>query len=227
VTPRFPPLIEEDTMNGRRVRMQCGLLGLAIALGGCVYSVESVITESSVTFDPRLLGAWEEVGGSERAVVTRSARNGYMIAYGSGDTVSQYEARLGRLGSRLILDASVSPEDGPPMPSGKPPIAWHRAYALDVGEDEIRVAPIDGDSLVAAIRSGRVRLDAHARVAFCPGVCAPTDLILDGRTEELRAALGPYLERAGSLESPIVFRRAPRARNAAPAPPTDADASIK
>src|SRR5215204_1683791 len=177
-------------MTGRHLRMQCGLLGLAIALGGCVYSVESVITESSATFGGRLLGDWKEVDSSERAVVTRSARNGYVIEYGSDDIVSRYEARLGRLGSRLILDVSVSPEDGPPMPSGKPPIAWHRAYALDVGEDEIRPS--------TATRSRRrFEPDASgstpARSAFCPGMCAPTDLILDSTTEELRAALGPYL----------------------------------
>src|SRR5829696_2336722 len=98
-------------MTGRHLRMQCGLLGLAIALGGCVYSVESVITESSVTFDPRLLGAWEEVGGSDRAVVSRSASNSYAIEYASGDT-ARYEARLGRLGgdaaSQRLIGATSS-----------------------------------------------------------------------------------------------------------------------
>ena len=191
-------------MLGRQLRMRCGLLGLTIALGGCVYSVESVITESGATFDPRLLGAWEEVNGSDRAVVTRSARNGYTIEYASRDTV-RYEASLGRLGDRLILDVSVPPEKGP---SDDPPVASHLAFALDVGEDEIRVALIDGDSLAAAIRAGRVRLDAHTRSTKCPQMCAPSDLILDSTTEDLRAALGPYLASAGALEPPSVFRHA-------------------
>ena len=169
-------------MTGRHLQVRCGLLGLAILLGGCVYSVESVITDSSAAFDARLLGDWKEVGGSEHAVVTRSARNGYTIEYGSDDSVSRYAARLGRLGNRLILDVSVPPEDSSPTASGQLPIAWHVVYALDVGEREIRVAPIEGDSLAAAIRAGRIRLDAHARSAFCPGMCAPTDLILDGTT---------------------------------------------
>jgi len=99
---------------------------------------------------------------------------------------------------------------------------------LDASEDEIRVALIDGDSLAAAIRAGEVRLAAHARYSvFCTRMCEPTELILDGTTEELRAALGPYLERAGSLEPPNVFLRAPRARNAAPPPPTHAGSSTK
>jgi len=214
-------------MTGRHLRMRCGLLGLAMALGGCVYSVESVITESSATFDARLLGDWKEMGGSEHAVVTRSARNGYTIEYGSDDSVSRYEARLGRLGDRLILDVSVPPEDSSPTLSGKLPIAWHVVYAVDVSEDEIRVAPIDGDSLATALRAGRVPLAAHARSAFCPAKCAPTDLILDGTTEELRDALGSYLASPGAPEPPIVYRRMPRPRTTAPTPTTHADSSIE
>lgn len=211
-------------MTGRHLLVRCGLLGLAIALGGCVYSVESVITDPSATFDPRLLGAWKEVGSSDRAVVTRSARNGYTIEYGSNDTVSRYEARLGRLGDRLILDVSVPPRDSSPTPSGKLPIAWHVVYTLDLSEDEMRAALIDGDSLAAAIRAGGVRLSAHPRYSVvCTRMCEPTELLLDGTSEELRTALGPYLERAGSLEPPTIFRRAARTRNAAPVPPAHAD----
>jgi hypothetical protein len=52
---RLPPRVDEDDMTGRDLQMRCGLPGLAIVLGGCVYAVESVITESSATFDLRLL----------------------------------------------------------------------------------------------------------------------------------------------------------------------------
>ena len=215
-------------MTGRHLRMRCGLLGLAIVLSGCVYSVEPVITESGATFDARLLGAWEEVGGSDRAVVTRSGRNGYAIEYVSGDT-ARYEARLGGLGDRLILNVSVPPEEGEgsPTPSGGPPVAWHLAFALDIGGDEIRVALIDGDSLAAAIRAGRVRLDAHTRSAKCPQNCAPSALVLHSATADLRAALGPYLASPGALEAPSAFRRAPARRKAATAPSTHADSSTQ
>lgn len=194
-------------MTRRHLRMQCGLLWLAMALGGCVYSVESMITESGATFDPRLLGAWEEVDGSDHAVVTRSASNSYAIEYASRDTV-RYEARLGRLGDRLILDVSIPPDGGSPKPSGASAIVRHFTVVLDVGEDEIRVAVIDGDSLAAAIRAGRVRLDAHASSpSLCPQTCAPNALILRGATGELRAALGPYLASAGALEHTGIFRK--------------------
>ena len=70
-------------MTGQHLQVRCGLLGLAIVLGGCVYSVESVVTESRAAFDARLLDDWKEVGSSEHAVVTRSGRIGYSIEYRS------------------------------------------------------------------------------------------------------------------------------------------------
>ena len=220
-------------MNGRHMRMQCGMLGLAIALGGCPFSVESLITESDVTFDPRLLGAWEEVNGSDRAVIARSGRNGYAIDYGPGrtggwfwesrDTLKRFEARLGRLGDRLILGVLVPPEEGAPKPDGEPLILLHFMSVLEIGEDEVRWALIDGDSLTAALRAGRVRL-AYTRSDNSDDSRIPAELTLHGTTEELRAALGLYLASPGALREWSVFRRVRGARNTAP-PSTHADSS--
>lgn len=205
-------------MNGRHMRMRCGLLGLAIALGGCVLSVESMLTESDVTFDTRLLGAWEEVDGSDRAVVARSGQNGYAIEYTS-DGTGRYEARLGRLGGRLILDVLEPPEERAPKPDGEPLILRHFTLVLDVGEDEIRVAFINRDSLAAALQAGRVRLahtdSSSGYISF---------LVLQSTTEELRAALGSYLASPGALDW-IVFRRVHGGRNTAPARSGHADSS--
>ena len=49
-------------------------LGLGLLLGGCVLSLDPVVPESGAAFDPRLLGAWEEVSGSDRAVVSEAGR---------------------------------------------------------------------------------------------------------------------------------------------------------
>lgn len=209
-------------MTSRYRQMRCVVLGLAISLGGCVYSLESVITGSTAAFDTRLLGVWEEVGGTDGAVVTRFSQNGYAIEYMTNDTVRVYEARLGRLGDLMILDVLVPPHDELAKPPGETPIARHLAFVLDIGENEMRVALIDADSLVAAIRAGRIQLDAHARVASCPR-CSASDLILEGTTQELRSALGPYLASPRALEPPTIFRRATAARKAAHA--THADSS--
>ena len=61
------------------------------------------------------------------------------------------------------------------------------------------MAALEPDSLLRALYSGRVRL-AHQR--------SQDRLILYGTTDQLRAALAPYLGRAGALSAPDAWRRA-------------------
>jgi hypothetical protein len=161
-----------------------GILVIAIVLNSCVLSVDPVIPESGATFDPRLLGTWEEVSGSDRAVVSRATENTYAIEYGSDGKVGRFEARLGRLDERLVLDVSPAPRDGDlPQPYAGVLFAGHVLFSLDVGPDEIRVAALEPDSLLAALRAGEVRL-AHGG--------SGDQIVLHGTTEQLRSALGPY-----------------------------------
>lgn len=185
-----------------------GVLGLAIVLSACVLSVEPVISESGATFDPSLLGTWEEVSGSDRAVVSRAAENTYAIEYTSDGKVGRFEARLGRLGERLVLDVWPAPRDSDlAQPYGGLLVAGHLLFALDVGPDEISVAVLEPDPLLAALRAGQVRLP-HRR--------SEDRLILHGTTEQLRSALGPYLTRSRALAKPDVWRRTRGAGAAAP-----------
>jgi len=78
-------------------------LSPALVTVGCVLSMDAVITESESMFDARLLGAWEEVGGSDRAVVSTAGDGTYAIEYTTDGSVGRFEARLGRLGDRLVL----------------------------------------------------------------------------------------------------------------------------
>lgn len=176
------------------------VLWFAIVLSGCVLSVDPVIPEAGATFDSRLLGRWEEVSGSDLAVVSRAAGNAYTIEYTSDGKVARFDARLGRLGDRLVLDAwPARPETDLPAAYSELMVAGHLLFALEVGLDEIRVAMLEPDSLLAALRAGQVRL-THGR--------SEDRVILHGTTEELRSALGPYLARFGALSRPAVWRRA-------------------
>jgi hypothetical protein len=127
-----------------RVKVSAGwrlgaILALAIFMSGCVLSVEPVISESVATFDPRLLGSWEENSGSDRAVVSRAAENEYAIEYTSDGKVSRFQARLGRLGGRTVLDVWPAPRDSDlPQPYADLMVVGHLLLALDVGTDEIR-----------------------------------------------------------------------------------------
>jgi len=174
-------------------------LGLTVILGGCVLSGEPVILESDAAFDPRLLGMWKEVSGSDHAVVSRTAGNTYAIEYSSDGNVGRFEARLGRLGDRLILDVWPTPGDKElPKSYAGLLVAGHWLLSLDVSPDEIRMSALESDSLLVDLRAGKVRL-AHRFIE--------DKLILSGTTEELRSALGPYLARSGALAEVWVWQR--------------------
>lgn len=175
-------------------------LGLAVILGGCVLSGEPVVLESDATFDPRLLGVWKEVSGSDHAVVSRTTGNTYAIEYSGDGNVGRFEARLGRLGDRLILDVWPTPGDKElPKPYAGLLVAGHWLLSLDVSSDEIRMSALEPDSFLVDLRAGKVRL-AHRLIE--------EKLILSGTTEELRSALGPCLARSGALAEVWVWQRA-------------------
>ncbi|MFH1183700.1 MAG: DUF4185 domain-containing protein [Chloroflexota bacterium] len=175
-------------------------LALTVILGGCVLSGEPVVLESDATFDPRLLGMWKEVSGSDHAVVSRTAGNTYAIEYSSDGNVGRFEARLGRLGDRLILDVWPTPGDKElPKPYAGLLVAGHWLLSLDVNPDELHMSALEPDSLLANLRAGKVRLADRL---------IEDKLIVSGTTEELRSALGPYLARSGALAEVWVWQRA-------------------
>lgn len=184
-------------------------LGIVAVLSACVLSVEPVVSESAATFDTRLLGAWQVDDESDRAVISRTEGNTYVIEYTSNHHVGRFEGRLGQLGKRVVLDVWPVPHDGEiAEPYDDVLLPGHLLLVLDVGTDEIRMSPIDHDALLAALDAGQVGT-THGETK--------TQLILHGTTEQLRAALGPYLEHAGALAEPTCWRREGDAANATPA----------
>lgn len=183
------------------MRRLCGILASFFLLTGCVLSVDPVVAETEATIDPRLLGTWEGDDETERVVVSRGEGNAYVIETTSddGDTV-QLAARLGRLGERLVLDVWPAPEDDKLLgPYRDLLIPGHLLYVLEVEADELRVAQLVPDSLLAALQAGEVRL-THTRVG--------DSVVLHGTTQQLRAELAGYLARPGAIGGPGVWRRA-------------------
>lgn len=175
------------------------ILVTALVTAGCVVSTEAVITDADSTFDERLLGTWAEQGGSDTAVVRRGAGNVYAMTYTMGSTTGRFEARLGRLGDRFVLDVRPTPETHElPLPYRATLLPVHLAVFIDIGPDEVRIALLEPDSLRAALEAGRVRLAASGE---------QHQLALRGTTAELRAALPSHLARPGTLGAPGVFSR--------------------
>src|SRR6185295_20095583 len=90
---------------------------LSMVLCGCVVSVQPVVSAAASTFDTRLLGTWGEADGKDRVVITRGDSNAYDIEYTDSDgKVGTFEARLGKLGTRTVLDMQPAPRESSPMP---------------------------------------------------------------------------------------------------------------
>lgn len=176
------------------------VLGLVFCLTGCVLSLEPIVPESEAIFDERLLGAWEEVSGSDVAVITRGAQNTYAIQYSAGGRSGTFEARLGRLGGRLVLDVWPSPRDTDlPEPYRDVLISGHVLLALEVESDETRVAVLDPDAMLQAVRAGEIGM-AYST--------ADDRVVLRADSAQLRSELSGWLKRPGALDRPEVFRRA-------------------
>lgn len=171
---------------------------IAFVASGCVLSVDPVVSESAATFDPRLLGAWQEVAGSDRAVVSRGDGNSYRIAFTSEGKTGRFQARLGRLGSRLVLDVQPAPVESELEPYSAALIAGHVLLALDLDSSAARTALLERDTLRAALAAHRLSL-AHTD--------AKDRLVLRGTTNELRAGLTMYLGRSGALAKSEAWRR--------------------
>jgi hypothetical protein len=80
------------------------VLGLALLLTGCALSIDAVIPESDATFEPRLLGAWEEISGSDEIRVSLLEPDSLLFALRAGDPRMPYLPPR----DRLILQATTS-----------------------------------------------------------------------------------------------------------------------
>jgi hypothetical protein len=188
------------TLTFRAILKLSRVFSLVVILSGCVLTVDPVISDEDATFDPRLLGSWEEVSGSDRAVVSRVAEKTYAIEYTSDKKVGKFEARLGKLEDRMVLDVwPTSGKSDQIRLEANLLIAGHLLVALDISPDEIDAAILDSDSMLAALRSGDVQL-AHMKTE--------NQLILHGRTNELRSALGAHMSRSGVMSDTVAWRRA-------------------
>jgi hypothetical protein len=187
------------------------ILACSVLLPGCVLSTDAVVSEADATFDPRLLGTWYEIESSDRAVVSRTGAKGYAIEYTDRTgRVVRLEGRLGRLGTRTLLDLWITPSD---TEVAEPYRAWlvpgHLLIALDIGNGEIRAAALEPDSLISRLRRGEVPLAYvldHGRV------------ILEAPTAQLRNVLAPHVQRNGALTDPGVWRHVQTAPSDAPVP---------
>ena len=172
---------------------------LVLALAGCMVALDAIVPESDAIFDSRLVGTWEDVSSSDLAVISRASDHTYAIEHTSDGKISKFQARLGSLGGRLVLDVWPTPGDGEvPALYADLMVAGHTLFVLDIGSDEVTTAALDLDSLLLHLRTAQPLL---------PHRLLEEQLVLLGTTDELRASLGAHLASANVLDEPTVWRR--------------------
>jgi hypothetical protein len=150
---------------------------VAALFSGCVLTVDEAVPESEAVFDARLVGTWRGES-DDRAVVHPGDSLTYVIDYRDKNSDVRLGGRLGRLGDRTVLDVWAWPREGElPEPYETLLIQGHLVLAIDVEPDSIRLAPVEPDSLMAAIGDGRLRLSTTE---------ARDQLIIHGASEETR-----------------------------------------
>jgi len=195
----------------RTLHALAGVFGLVLVATGCVLSIDPFIPESGATFDARLVGAWQEVPGSDYAVIAGTEHGGYSIQYTSDGKTGAFEGRLGRLADRLVLDAWPVPgQRDLPEPYATVLIAGHVLFSLDVTPDEIRLSPLDADAMLKALRAGDLRM----------GYSSTADrLVLLSATPQTRAELERYVSRPGAFGESSAWRRTTTRRPGPVEPP--------
>ena len=196
------------------------LLALAMAGCGSVLTIAPVIADADAELDPRLYGRWLADDDTEIAIRAGNG-NAYAIEYGPVDGAraeaggeppaepARFEGRLGRLGSRLVLD--VRPVYTAPEPYDALLIPGHLLFVLDAVEDDrLVVLNLEINTVMTHLRGGDLDLPYTVEPpTWDPDdeESGPESVVIHGTPTELRAALERYLDRPGVLAAPDTLRR--------------------
>lgn len=177
--------------------MRALMMSLAVAVYGCVGSVNVVIPDRATRFESQLLGTWEDSASRERAVVTQRGPRAYAIDY--ADEQGKRLSLLGVLGAsrgHLVLDLQPA---APGLGAyADLVVRLHIPLILDSIGNSIHVATLERDSLDEYLRR-YPRAIAHMRSA--------DGFVLTANPQALQRFLASYIERPGVLSKPSTWRR--------------------
>lgn len=185
-------------------------LVISILLIRCAITINPVIPESDAIFDERLLGDWKEISGSDQVSISRGMANRYEIEYQSGGETGRFEALLGYLGERLILDVWPKPGQSEiSYPYSDMLIAGHLQLFLEVRDNEIALTNLNPDSILAALQSGKIKLPFRHSIEVTEDK-NKEEILLTGSTEDLRKNLAFYIANPTVLTNREEWRYARR-----------------
>ena len=181
----------------------------SLAATSCVLTVDDVVAPADAVFDAALLGVWvgvwvggwEEESDSARAVISGIDERTYHIDYTAedGERAGSFQARLGRLGGRLVLEVWPAGDAAETPVQDDLAVPGHMLFFLDTIADAMHVSVLDPDSVALALEQGTLRL---------PSRTASERTVLLGETDALRAALGPLVTTGELIAHAGTWRRA-------------------
>jgi len=152
-------------------------LGIALFLMGCpTRSLYPLFADKDITFNPNLVGAWNEIDNHSTYVFKKGEGKDYeiTIAGKKGDT-THYKLQLGRLGKYWFFD-SFPKED----PVDFHMIPTHLISKIWLQGDTLKFSFLESDSLIKRMGSGKLKIAATY----------PDDnMILTSSTEELQKVI--------------------------------------
>ncbi|MFW6039767.1 MAG: hypothetical protein ACOC9N_01675 [Gemmatimonadota bacterium] len=196
----------------KRDARAAALLVAAALTAGCevVATREPVVPPAAAVFDSTLVGTWSPAGdGETRAVVTRDGDE-YDVEYVEGDRTVRFDARLGVLGTRPVLDLVPAADPGPGSEGevdAGPEVANRLPLLLRWEGEALRFAILEPDSVRGMLSDGRLDLPYVVEERH-----GGREIVLTAETDRLRAELAGYVDGPGVLHwSAELMRRSPAA----------------
>jgi hypothetical protein len=180
--------------------MRIPMLALALALTGCVPSLQPLYTEKDTVFDPALVGVWEK----DKEVWTLRAGEGkaYEVTMQSEKwPKAGFEAHLVELGKARFLDLYPQEQE-----EGNAFYEFHRVPAHSISRiwlegDTLRAAMLQDGWLEARIRDGQVQIGHQF------GGPKGDGLVLTAPTGQLQALVMRYADDTKAFADPQRYRR--------------------
>jgi hypothetical protein len=197
--------------TGRRSSCVPLLAGGISLLAACAPLTVAPIVEAGEAVDvPGIAGRWVGEEG-DTTTVTAVRAGEYTLSFSDkNERATRFQARLGRLGDRLVMDVYAQLEKNEAAGLTETllgtVIPGHLLVVLELQGDRMRAAMLSEDSLKSALRTGVLRT---------PSLDLDGTVVLTAPHDSLRAALAKYLDRPGVLGE---WGEATRVAPAAPAP---------
>jgi hypothetical protein len=171
------------TRRSRTLLLATSTLLSAFVSSGClVSSFHAIYDDSSVVFDERIVGAWDNRENGVSVTVARGEWRSYRVEYVDRTGPTHFTAFLTEIGGHRFLN--LRPEDGLERPAFL--VATNGIIELDPAANEVRVRELDYDEVAKRLSAGRLNTPASTDLK--------QNVVLTGDTAAIRKWLAASLQ---------------------------------